>query len=209
MDNLEQRTRIGGPPATAGLAGVPHASGHGPVRGLAVGAPAPGFELPAADGRRVSLRALLGRGLPVMLIFSDPGCGHCTALLPQVARWQHQHRDRLTVALASRRSAGQNAATPQTHGLRDVLLQANREIAEVYQANGTPSAVLITASGTIASPLAAGAQAITQLIHSATTSGLPAVPAAARAASAAGPRSQDKPGPAVGAAAPDLAWTGA
>jgi len=35
----------------------------------------------------------------------------------------------------------------------------------------------------------------------------PAVPAAARAASAAGPSSQDKPGPAAGAAAPDLART--
>ena len=88
-----------------------------------------------------------------------------------------------------------------------MLLQANREIAEAYQANGTPSAVLIAASGKIASPLAWGAQAITQLIHSATTSGLPAVPAAARAVSAAGPSSQDVPGPAAGAAAPGLART--
>ncbi len=206
LENLEQRIGIGGPPAAAGLAGA-RPSGQGPVRGLAVGAPAPEFELPAADGRRVSLRALLGRGLPVLLVFSAPGCGHCQALLPQVAGWQHQHRDRLTVALASRRPAGQNAATPQTHGLRDVLVQANREIAGAYQANGTPSAVLIAASGTIASPLASGAQAITQLIHSATPSGLPAVPAAARAASAAGPTSQDQPGPAAGAAAPGLART--
>ncbi len=207
LQNLEQRIGVGGPPATAGLAGVRHASGPGPVRGLAVGVPAPDFELPAADGRRVSLRALLGRGLPVLLIFSAPGCGHCDALLPQVAGWQHQHRDRLTVALASRRPAGPKAVNPETHGLRDVLVQANREIAEAYQANGTPSAVLIAADGKIASPLAWGAQAITQLIHSATSSGLPAVPAAARAASAAGPRSQDKPGPAAGAAAPGRART--
>jgi len=207
LENLEQRIGVGGPPAAAGLAGVRHASGPGPVRGLAVGVPAPDFELPAAGGRRVSLRALLGRGLPVLLVFSAPGCGHCDALLPQVAGWQHQHRDRLTVALATRRPAGQKAATPQTHGLRDVLLQAGREIAEAYGANGTPSAVLIAVSGTIASPLAWGAQAITQLIHSATSSGLPAVPAAARAVGAAGPRSQDKPGPAAGAAAPGRART--
>ncbi len=205
LQNMEQRIGVGGPPAAAGLAGVRPASGPGPVRGLAVGVPAPDFELPAADGRRVSLRALLGRGLPVLLIFSAPGCGHCDALLPQVAGWQHQHRDRLTVALASRRPAGPKAVNPETHGLRDVLVQANREIAEAYQANGTPSAVLIGASGKIASPLAWGAQAITQLIHSATSSGLPAIPATARAASAAGPRSQDKPGPAAGAAAPNLA----
>ena len=187
LQNLEQRIGTGGPPAAAGLAGVRQASGPGPVRGLAVGGPAPDFELPAADGRRVSLRALLGRGLPVLLLFSDPGCGHCQALLPQVAGWQHQHRDRLTVALATRRPAGQNAATSQTPGLRDVLVQANREIAAAYGVTGTPSAVLIAASGTIASPPAAGAQAITQLIHTATTSGLPAVPATAPAASAAGP----------------------
>ena len=206
LENLEQRIGVGGPQAAAGLAGGRQASGQGPVRGLAVGVPAPDFELPAADGRRVSLRALLGRGLPVLLVFSAPGCGHCDALLPQVARWQHQHRDRLTVALATRRPAGQKAATPQTHGLRDVLLQAGREIAAAYGANGTPSAVLIAVSGTIASPLAWGAQAITQLIHSAASSGLPAVPAA-RAVGAAGPRSQDKPGPAAGAAAPGLART--
>ena len=147
LENLEQRIRIGGQPGTAGLAGVRYASGQGPVRGLAVGVPAPEFELPAVDGRRVLLRALLGRGLPVLLLFSVPGCGHCDALLPQVAGWQQQHRDRLTVALASRRSAGQKAATPEAHGLRDVLLQANREIAEAYQVNGTPSAVLIGANG--------------------------------------------------------------
>ena len=207
LQNLEQRIGTGGPPAAAGLAGSRHPSGNGPAGGLAVGAPAPEFELPAADGRRVSLRALLGRGLPVLLIFSSPGCGHCDALLPQVAGWQHQHRDRLTVALATRRPAGHKAATPDTPGLRDVLVQANREIAGAYGANGTPSAVLIAANGKIASPLAWGAQAITQLIHSATSSGLPAVPAAARDASAAGPRSQDKPGPAAGAAAPGLART--
>ena len=86
-------------------------------------------------------------------------------------------------------------------------MQANREIAEAYQANGTPSAVLIAASGKIASPLAWGAQAITQLIRSATSSGRLAVPAAARAVSAAGPSSQGKPGPAAGAAAPGLGWT--
>ena len=123
LDNLEQRIGIGGPPATAGLAGGRQASGPGPVRGLAVGVPAPEFELPADDGQRVSLRALLGRGLPVLLVFSAPGCGHCDALLPQVARWQHQHRDRLTVGGATRRPAGQKAATPQTPGLRDVLVQ--------------------------------------------------------------------------------------
>jgi len=205
LENLERRIGVGGPPAAAGLAGARQASGQGPVRGLAVGAAAPDFELPAAGGRRISLRALVGRGLPVLLIFSDPGCGHCHALLPQVASWQHQHRDRLTVALATRRPAGQKAAAPETPGLRDVLVQANRELAGAYGAHGTPSAVLIAASGKIASPLAWGAQAITQLVHSATTSGLPAVPAAARAASAAGPRSHDQPGPAAGAAAPGRA----
>ena len=139
LQNLEQRIGVGGPPAAAGLAGARHASGKGPVRGLAVGAPAPDFELPAADRRRVSLRALLGRGLPVLLLFSDPGCGHCHALLPQVASWQHQHRDRLTVALhcysrADTKTRLLNAATWEE--------EAATEIARAVR-TGTPLALAL------------------------------------------------------------------
>jgi thiol-disulfide isomerase/thioredoxin len=50
------------------------------------------------------------------------------------------------------------------HGLTHVLLQRLREVAEAYQAAGTPSAVIVQPDGTVGSPLAAGADAIRALV---------------------------------------------
>src|SRR5207244_8291858 len=48
--------------------------------------------------------------------------------------------------------------------LTHVLLQDDREVAQAYQASGTPSAVLIRQDATIGSPLAQGADAIRALV---------------------------------------------
>ena len=60
--------------------------------GLPVGSPAPGFHLPDLDGKLLTLDVLRAAKKPVMLIFVDPGCGPCTALLPEIARWQRAWR---------------------------------------------------------------------------------------------------------------------
>src|SRR5690606_32347480 len=65
-------------------------------------------------------------------------------------------------------------------GLSHVLLQENREVASVYQAAGTPSAVLVSQDGKIASPVSAGSEAIRQLV--ARTTGSQPARAAAPAA---------------------------
>ena len=39
------------------------------------------------------LDALRAPGKPVLLIFVDPGCGPCTALLPEIGRWQRDLRE--------------------------------------------------------------------------------------------------------------------
>jgi peroxiredoxin/uncharacterized membrane protein YphA (DoxX/SURF4 family) len=135
--------------------------------GLAVGTPAPAFTLSALGGERVSLADLLARERPVVLLFSDPGCGPCNALLPDIAAWQHEHRE-LTLALLSRGAIDQNKAKAGEHGLTWVLLQTDREVAESYQAHGTPAAVLVSLDGRIGSPLALGPQAIADLVGSAT-----------------------------------------
>src|SRR5207247_1524756 len=75
-------------------------------------------------------------------------------------------------------------------GVTNVLLQKDREISEAYKAFGTPSAVLVRQDGTIASPLAQGADAIRALIT--TTLNPPA----------AAPR--PLPGPKIGESAPDF-----
>ena len=49
-------------------------------------------------------------------------------------------------------------------GLQIVVLQSDREVAKSYGADATPSAVLVTADGTIGSPLAQGADQIVTLV---------------------------------------------
>lgn len=135
-----------------------------PVPGLAVGTPAPSFHLSGLHGETNTLEALRASTKPVLLVFSDPGCGPCTALLPDLARWQREYAAHLTLALISRSTLEANRAKVTEHGLINVLLQNDREIAQAYQVVGTPTAVLVQPDGTIGSPLAAGADAIRTLV---------------------------------------------
>src|SRR5947208_9686190 len=150
--------------AEAGLAPAPAAGAAGATAGLAVGSPAPSFVLPTLSGETTRLEALRALSKPVVLLFSDPGCGPCSALLPEVGRWQREHATKLVVALISRGTVEANRPKATEYGLTHVLLQKDREVAEAYQASGTPSAVLVRRDGTIGSPLAQGADAIHALI---------------------------------------------
>jgi peroxiredoxin/uncharacterized membrane protein len=110
------------------------------VPGLPVGSAAPDFQLPGAEGGTVTLETLHERDKPVVLVFTEAGCGACDALKPEIARWQSEQAERLTVAVVS--GGGVSAA---------------------YQVKATPSAVLITA-GKISTPLAEGPDAIRDLV---------------------------------------------
>jgi methylamine dehydrogenase accessory protein MauD len=136
--------------------------------GLPVGLPAPAFELPGLDGVPVKLEQLRAPGRPVLLLFTDPGCGPCNALLPEVRGWQ---RD-VTVAVISRGGADANRAKAEEHGIARVLLQNDRELATAYACPATPTAVLIDPAGRIAQPAAPGAEAIRALLA---TTGEPAL----------------------------------
>ena len=131
--------------------------------GLRVGAPAPNFGLAGLHGETLTLGALRAAGKPVLLVFSDPGCGPCNSLLPDVSRWQREHADSLTVSLISRGTPEANRGKSTEHQLTNILLQQDREVAEAYEANGTPAAVVVRPGGTIGSPLALGADAIRAL----------------------------------------------
>jgi peroxiredoxin/uncharacterized membrane protein YphA (DoxX/SURF4 family) len=132
--------------------------------GLAIGSIAPQFELPSLDGPEVSLNDLMAAGQPVLLLSIDPACGPCTALLPDVAAWQGTSAGALTVGLLSRGSPEANRRKLQSLGIKNVLLQKNQEVAEQYHTIATPSAVLIDAEGQVASPVAAGPEAIRRLV---------------------------------------------
>jgi len=140
-----------------------------PAAGLPVGSAAPEFSLPDLDGETVSLTALRAAGKPVMVLFTDPGCGPCTALMPEVAQWRRDHAGAFTMALVSRGSRDANLARAEAHGLGRMLLQEQREVAARYRMEGTPAAVLVRPNGTIGSSPAFGADAIRALVTMTTT----------------------------------------
>ncbi len=167
LEALEERMSAGNTASEPSAQPVPPA----PNAGLPVGTPAPAFTLSGLYGETITLDYLRARGKPVLLLFSDPGCGPCSTLMPEVGRWQRDYAGKLTLALISRGSVEANRAKASEHEVSQVLLQQDREIAEAYHDHGTPGAVLVRPDGTIGSPLALGADAIRALVAGAV--GLP------------------------------------
>jgi uncharacterized membrane protein YphA (DoxX/SURF4 family) len=133
-------------------------------KGLPLDSPAPPFALTAYAGGTMSLKQLLAYDKPVLLIFTNPTCGPCVVLFAEVKEWQNNHSNQLTIALISFGSIKENFVNVARNGLGTVLLQHEREVAEQYAANVTPTAVVVGANGKIASPLAAGADEIRALL---------------------------------------------
>jgi thiol-disulfide isomerase/thioredoxin len=137
---------------------------HQAEEGLPVGSAAPEFSLSGLHGETLTLEALRSSDKPVMALFTDPGCGPCNAMLPEVGRWQEEHAQKLTLSLISRGEVEENKTKAQEHGLSNVLVQKDWEVSESYEVSGTPSAVLISPDGKIASLVAGGAEGIRGLL---------------------------------------------
>jgi methylamine dehydrogenase accessory protein MauD len=148
------------------LGAIEERLGYEATEGLPVGEAAPGFELPDLEGETLSLESLRAPGKPVILLFTDPGCNPCTAMLPAVGRWQEEHADTLTVALVSRGDLDDNTAKASEHALTNVLVQDDWEVSDAYEVDGTPSAVLVRPDGTIGSPVRGGEYEIAELVAS-------------------------------------------
>ncbi len=152
MDKLEQSASV----SASGL--VPSA-----LAGLPIGARAPSFELSSPDGR-VPIEALLIGGSPVVLVFSDPDCGACAELLPDLERWDRQYAEMATFVVISRAPASGNGAAGAKQVFRNTAWQENREISESYKAYGVPAAVVLRPDATIGTWLASGRPAIQTLV---------------------------------------------
>jgi methylamine dehydrogenase accessory protein MauD len=135
-----------------------------PGAGLSVGSAAPAFGLRDLRGAGVTLDDLLAAGRPVVLIFTSPECDYCTELLPEIALWQHEYSDKLTISLVSELSIEANRAHVADHTLQHVLVQEDWEVGEDYQVEVTPSAILITSDGAVGSSLAEGSDAVETLV---------------------------------------------
>lgn len=126
--------------------------------GLAPGSAAPDFRLPTLDGGEATLADYAGRWL--LLLFSDPECAPCQALLPRLVCTAA-----IEVLVVSRGSVEANQAKLAEAGVSfRVALQHRWEISRLYAKFATPAAYLIDPHGRIASPAALGATAILDLI---------------------------------------------
>jgi len=133
-------------------------------RGLPLDSFAPPFDIAAYAGGRSSLAQLLAYGKPLLLIFTSPTCGSCVVLFQEIKEWQQSHSEQLTIALISFGTIKENFVNVARNGLGQVLLQQEREVAKKYGADVTPTAVIVNTSGRIASPMAAGAEEIRNLL---------------------------------------------
>jgi peroxiredoxin len=130
--------------------------------GLKAGAMAPDFRLPRLEGHELSLADL--RGERVLLVFSDPDCGPCMELAPQLEKI-HQQRGDLQVVMVSRRDVEANRAKASKLGLTfPIVLQRQWEISLKYALFATPIGYLIDEQGVIAKDVAIGVQPILALV---------------------------------------------
>jgi thiol-disulfide isomerase/thioredoxin len=136
--------------------------------GLALGEPAPGFALAGLYGESVTLESLISSETPVMLLFTDPACGPCSALMPQIAAWQRDLSGVLTIAVLTRGSPQDNRAKAREHAVANVWLDDGLAAYHAYRIQGTPGAVLIDRQGLIASDVVGGAEAISTLVENLT-----------------------------------------
>jgi peroxiredoxin len=137
--------------------------------GLSAGTPAPDFRLPLLHGGELSLSEYRGRN--VLLVFSDPSCGPCEQLMPQLER-QYRARRGVQVLMVSRGEVEANRAKAAQHGLTfPIVLQKQWEISREYGKFATPIGYLIDEEGIIAKEVAIGVEPILSLLSE------PAIPA--------------------------------
>jgi thiol-disulfide isomerase/thioredoxin/uncharacterized membrane protein YphA (DoxX/SURF4 family) len=134
-----------------------------PHDGLPIGSPFPEFELTNISNEAVSLSSLFENGRPAVIFFVSPTCEPCKALLPEMERWEAELGNRVNFVLVSNGTADANADKFAIFS-PDVILQKNREVAELVYARWTPTAIFVRADGTIGSHPAAGDAAIRKLI---------------------------------------------
>lgn len=129
--------------------------------GLPLGAEIPALELPTLDGEAVSLESLRGRD--ALLLFWNPDCGFCSSMRDDLLAWEGSTNGvtpRLVVV-----SSG-DAERTRAEGFRSlVLLDEDFAAGSAFNANGTPMGVLVDADGRVASPVAAGAEAVLALAN--------------------------------------------
>jgi peroxiredoxin/uncharacterized membrane protein YphA (DoxX/SURF4 family) len=154
-ENRKLRREAASAPATSS---EPTSLPKGEPEGLPVGTPAPSFTLSdMMGGEPQSLESLLAPGRPLVLEFIDPTCGSCTNLLPALSRWQRALAEQLTIAVVTSGSAEDRADWEERgEGVINLLLDDSNEVFRAFRVDSTPTAIAISADGTVVSAAAGG-----------------------------------------------------
>lgn len=112
-----------------------------------------------------SARSTSGVDGSTLIVFIDPDCPACTALLPSIAQWQEQDRSILFLLV----SFGTEERTRPhliEHGIRGAVFDPDRQLQRLLQVRATPSAVLAEPSLLGGENLVSGMRDISVLIGS-------------------------------------------
>jgi peroxiredoxin len=128
------------------------------------GHPAPLFELPALGGGSLALEELLAAGRGLVVVVTDPGCGACEPLLPEIGRLQRDPETPVPLVMISRGDPEANRAKARAHGLETVLLEEGFEVSRALGINGAPGAVRLDPEGRYVAKPAMGTERVGVLL---------------------------------------------
>jgi len=115
--------------------------------GLAVGAKAPDFSLPTADGRTVSLNSLRGRN--VLLLFGSTHCEPCRRLLPGLEEFAGREGRDFQVLWLNQGTMEDTQAFLAETGSPLTMLTFREGLNDDYRVRVTPFLFMIDGNGVI------------------------------------------------------------
>jgi peroxiredoxin len=133
--------------------------------GIKPGTPAPAFTLPAVDGGTVSIEDYRGRR--ALVVFSDPHCGPCDEVLPELVALHDRARQAgVDFVMVSRGELEENRRKCEQHRIVfPIGIQRGWRLSKQFGIFATPVAFLVDADGVIAREVAKGPEAIVALVQ--------------------------------------------
>ena len=119
---------------------------------LAVGEPAPDFELQALDGTSVCLSDFLGK--PVLLTFGTTWCPDCRAEAPLLEELHQKYPELVVLAVDTKERIDAVRAYADELGITHrILLDLDGSVSQLYQVFAIPTELFIDADGVIRAKL--------------------------------------------------------
>lgn len=116
---------------------------------VAVGEPAPAFDMLLDDGRSVSLASLQGR--PVVLNFWATWCGPCRLEIPEIVDAANRHDDLVMLAVNVGEDRERILPFAEEFNMSMPIVRDAGDLSAHYGARGLPATIFINRDGTVES----------------------------------------------------------